>query len=135
MDASSEPAPFRAEPAAVAAVLVGVVIMAVPFLLLPLPEHPGGGGPINFAVLMMYGILGTLGLLVAALGVYAAHTGNAHPAVTAVTTVSGWAILGGIGWVIETSGGPLIPIWAWVLAVVGVSLIGHLVANRTVGRT
>jgi hypothetical protein len=51
---------------------------------------------------------------------------------TAATTVTGLVLVIAIGALVETSGGPLIPLWAWLVAgalAVGVALV---VTNRFV---
>ena len=96
-------------------VLLGILIAIVPLILAP---SPGGGGPITFVVRLMQAIAVLVSLGVVATGVYSYRTGNLRPAVAAATTIIGLLIVGVVGGLIETTGGPLIPIWVWVLAAV-----------------
>ncbi|WP_265111847.1 hypothetical protein [Halosolutus halophilus] len=94
-------------------VVMGILVAIAPFLLIP---SPGDGGPITFAVRLMQVIAAVLGLAVAVTGIYSYRTGNLRPAMVTATTIFGLTIVGVVGGLVEMTGGPLIPIWAWLLA-------------------
>lgn len=94
-------------------IVLGILVVVVPVLLVP---SPGDGGPITFEVRLMQAIAAVIGLAVAATGVYSYRTGNLGPAMAAGTTVAGLVMVGIVGGVIGTAGGPLVPIRAWALS-------------------
>ena len=96
-------------------VLLGTLIAIVPLILVP---SPGDGGPITFGVRLLQAIAVLVGLGVGTTGVYSYRSGNLRPAVAAAMTIIGLLIVGVVGGLVETTGGPLIPIWVWILAAV-----------------
>ena len=116
----------RALPVVVLGLLVGIV----PSLTV---RPPDGGGPVVVGVYALWVIAGVVGLGTVAAGLRSYRTGDFRPAMTAATTVTGLIAVIAIGGLVETSGGPLIPLWAWLAAgalAVGVALA---VTNRFVG--
>lgn len=127
----AKPSPSVKDRRALPVVVLGILVAFVPFLLVP---SPGSGGPITFAVRFMQTIAALVGVGVVGSGIYSYRTGNLRPAATAGSTVVGLILVGGIGGIVEMTGGPLIPIWIWALAalfVIGISLV---VTHRLVDR-
>lgn len=86
--------------------------------VLPIVYLPSSSGGVGFAVLVMKGIGVAVGLAVVGVGLYSYRTGNLRPAVATGSTVVGLVVVGAIGGFVETTGGPLIPIWVWFLSAV-----------------
>ena len=118
----------RALPVVVLGIFI-VLIAVIPFLLIP---SPGGGGPITFAVRFMQGIAALVGLGVTATGIYSYRTGNLRPAMAVGITIVGLVIVGAVGGLVETTGGPLIPVWVWLIAAALVILVSLGVTNTVV---
>ena len=114
---------------ALPAVVIGVLVAITPLLLLP---APGDGGPITFAVRLMQVIAASIGLAVAATGVYSYRTRDLRPAMVATTTIVGLVIVGVVGGLVEITGGLLVPVWAWLLAATLV-ILGSLAVTYRFG--
>ena len=116
---SNQPANDRR---AIPVVLLGVLVAVVPVLLVP---FPGDGGPITFVVRIMQGIAVIIGIGVVGVGYHSYRTGDLRLSLAVGSSILGLTLVGVIGGLVETSGGPLIPRWVWLLAaivVVGLSV-------------
>lgn len=109
----------------------GLLVAIVPLVAI---HPPRDSERIAVAVRVFQAIAMVVGLGVSATGVYAYRTRTPRPAVTAATTVLGLVAVVVSGSLIEVTGGPLIPIWGWVLAALLAVGIALPVANRISGR-
>ena len=109
---------------------LGLLVAVAPFLLVP---APGDGGPITFVVRLAQVVAVLVGLGVAGTGYRAYRTGDLRPAAAIGLSVVALTLVGAVGGLFETSGGPLISIPAWLLA--GIVAVGLSVwaAYRFVG--
>lgn len=112
-----------------------IVVLGVLIVVLPLVFFPTSSGPVGFAVLMIKGIAIVIGLGVSVAGFYSYRTEKPRPAVATGLIVIGLVIVGLIGGWIETTGGPLIPIWAWALASILVIGLALAATSRYVDET
>ena len=110
-------------------VALGVAVVVAPLVLRPSP----GSGPIGFAVRSMQAIVAVVGLGVAATGVYSYRTGDPRPAVAAGTSIVALTVVGTIRGAVEMAGGPLVPVWVWVVAASAAVLASVAVTNRVAG--
>lgn len=109
---------------AIPVVVLGILVAVVPFLLVP---FPGDGGPITFAVRLMQGIAVVVGVGVMVAGYHSYRTGDLRPSVAAASSILGLTLFGVVGGIVETTGGPFVPVGVWLLSailVVGLSVIG-----------
>lgn len=113
-------------------IIILVVILGVLVAVLPLMFLPKSSGPVAFAVRLMQGIAGVVGLCVIGAGFYSYRTGNLRPGVATGLTVIGLILVGALGGIVETSGGPLIPIWAWFMSAILVIAFAVVTTNRVV---
>ncbi|WP_373189280.1 hypothetical protein [Halolamina sp.] len=110
--------------------LLGLLIAVLPLIYLPTSS-----GPVAFAILMMKAIGVIIGLGVVGVGLYSYRTGNPQPAMATGLAVIGLLIVGIIGGLIETTGGPLVPIWVWALSALLVVGTVRIVTNRFLAKT
>lgn len=110
-----------------AVVALGILVAVLPLLLLP-----ESSGPVAFAIKLMQAIAVIVGLGVVGAGFYSYRTENLRPAVATGLIVIGLLLLGALGGIVETSGGPLIPIWAWFVSVILVIAFAIVTTNRVV---
>lgn len=111
-------------------VLLGLLVVFLPLFLVP---TSGDAGPVGFAVRLMQAIAATVGVVVAAAGLYSYRTGDPRPGVAAAATVLGLVGVGLVGAAVELSGGRLVPPWVWFLAAVAVILAAFGLTLRYVG--
>ncbi|EMA55495.1 MULTISPECIES: hypothetical protein [Halococcus] len=110
-------------------IVLGVLVAIVPLFAI---HPPSESRRIAVAVRVFQAISVAVGLGVISTGVYSYRTRNLQPAVTAATTVLGLVVVIVTGSLIELTGGPLIPIWGWVLAALLAIGIALAVTNRIV---
>lgn len=127
MENQTKLGPSTGDRRALLVVVFGILVATIPFVLVP-PSSPGD--PVAFAVLLVQVIVAVVGLGVAATGVYSYRTGDLRPAIAATTTIVGLVIVGAVGGLVEMAGGPLVPIWVWLLATVTVVIISLTVTYR-----
>lgn len=94
--------------------VAGVLIAAVPVIVLHSPSDRGG---IGFAMLVVQVITTVVGLSVVGVGYYSYRTQRFRPAIRVSLLLVCLGIVGIVGAQVETTGGPLVPIWAWGLAI------------------
>ncbi|MFB6174268.1 MAG: hypothetical protein ABEI39_06460 [Halobacteriales archaeon] len=111
-------------------VVLGVLVAVVPVVLL---LSPGDGGPVTVAVRLLQAVGALAGHLVAAAGAYSYWTGDLRPAAAAGTATVGLVAVGAVGALIETAGGPLVPIPAWLVAAAAVVVASLRLASRVGG--
>jgi hypothetical protein len=97
---------------------------------LPLVVLPESSGPIAFVVDLLQTVAVVVGLSVVAAGLYSYRTGNPRSAVAAGLIVVGLTVAGALGGLVETSGGPLVPIWVWMVSILAIVLGSLAVADR-----
>lgn len=113
---------------------LAVIVLGILVAVLPLLFLPESSGPVAFAIRLMQGIAVLVGVGVVGTGFYSYRTGNPRPAVATALTILGLVLVGAIGGLVETSGGPLIPVWAWVVSAVLVGAFAITTTNRVVKR-
>jgi peptidoglycan/LPS O-acetylase OafA/YrhL len=113
---------------------LGVVGLGMLVAVLPLLLLPDSSGPVAFALGLMQSIAVLVGASVVGAGLYSYRTGNCRPAAAAALAVLGLGLVGALGGFVEASGGPLIPIWGWVVAVLLVGVFVVVTTNRVVNR-
>lgn len=104
--------------------LLGLLIAVLPLLLLP-----SSSGALLFPVLIMKFLGVVVGVGVAGTGFYSHRTGNLRPALFTGSAVVGLLVVGIVGGLVEWTGGPLVPIWLWILSAVFAMGIAVAVAN------
>lgn len=127
MDNRTRPATPTGDRRALPVSVLGLLAAIAPIILFPVP---GDGGPITFGVRLVQAIAGVVGLGVAVTGVYSYRTGDLRPAIAATATIVGLAIVGAVGSYVETTGGPLAPVWVWLLATITVVSISFVATYR-----
>ncbi|PSP85092.1 hypothetical protein BRC83_04070 [Halobacteriales archaeon QS_1_68_17] len=108
-------------------VLVGVLLAVVPAVAL---YSPADRGPVGVAVLVVQALALVVGLSVAGVGYYSARTGNPAPALWVAVALAWLAVLGVAGALVETRGGPLVPIPVWVVGVLAGLAVATLATRR-----
>lgn len=122
--------PTNGDRRAIPVIVLGIFVALLPFLFLP---SPGDGGPITFVVRLMQGIALLAGIGVIYSGYYSYRTRNLRPAIAVGSSIIGLVVVGAVGGYVETSGGPLIPIWVWFLAAIVVIGISFWISYQFVG--
>lgn len=112
-----------------AVIALGILVAVLPLFLLP-----ESSGPVAFAISVLQGLAVLAGFGVVGAGLYSYRTGNPRPAVATALTLLGFALIGAVGALVETSGGPLIPIWAWVVSAILVGILATATTNRVTKR-
>lgn len=112
-----------------------VSLLGLLIAVLPLVYLPTSSGPVAFAILMMKAIGVLVGLGVVGVGLYSYRTGNSQPAMATGLAVIGLVVVGVIGGLIETTGGPLVPIWVWAISALLVVGLAIIVTTRFLGET
>lgn len=105
---------------------LSIVVLGLALAVLPLVLLPESSGPVAFALTMMQGIAIVVGLGVGTIGLYSYRTGNLRPALATGLSVIGLGVVGAVGAYVEMTGGPLIPIWVWLLSamlIIGIVLM------------
>lgn len=110
--------------------LVGVLIAVLPAVLL---HSPGDEGPVGFAVMVGQALMVLVGAGVVGIGVHSYRSGNLEPAAATYVAILEISVIGVVGAQIETTGGPLVPVWVWLLLLV-VSLAVAVLSADTVER-
>ncbi|EJN60013.1 hypothetical protein HSB1_21710 [Halogranum salarium B-1] len=109
-----------------------VVVLGVLVAVLPLVSLPESSGPMAFLISAVQVVAGVVGVAVAIAGVYSYRTGNPQAAVAAGLMIVGFVAVGAVGGLVETSGGPLVPIWVWMVSIL-VVVLGSLAVSDRVG--
>lgn len=109
-----------------------VVALGVLVAVLPLVSLPESSGPMAFLISAVQVVAGVVGVAVAIAGVYSYRTGNPQAAVAAGLMIVGFVTVGAVGGLVETSGGPLVPIWVWMVSIL-VVVLGSLAVSERVG--
>ena len=112
-----------------------VSFLGLLIVILPLIYLPSSSGALAFPVLIMKFLGIVVGVGVASTGLDSYRTGNLQPAMVTGSAVIGLLSVGIIGGLIETSGGPLIPIWLWVLSAVLTIGAAIILTTRLLGKT
>ena len=115
----------------VSVAVLGLLVALFPIVYLGLPREIH---ELTFPVLFMQFTGVIVGLAVIWAGYYSKKSGDILPALGSGLFIIGLVLVGVIGALVETLGGPLVPIWVWgvsALAVGGIAVVlAKMIAPR-----